>query len=135
MTVEVEAGGSLVWHGEPFVVAEGADVLRCTTVDAATDARVVIRETLVLGRSGERPGLLVARTDVRRGGIPVLVEELDAALGLGPHRVLDQVLHLGGECPSDEDTLTLDSGDRLHRWLGHSLHSSPVRTSHLTLQR
>ena len=135
VTVEVEEGGSLIWHGEPFVVAEGADVLRCATVDVATDARVVIRETLVLGRSGERPGLLVARTDVHRGGNQVLVEELDAALGLGPHRVLDQVLHLGGDFPSAEYTMTLDSGDRLHRWLGQSLHSSPVRTSHLTLQR
>ncbi len=135
VSVEVEEGGSLIWHGEPFVVAEGADVLRCATVDVATDARVVIRETLVLGRSGERPGLLVARTDVHRGGNQVLVEELDAALGLGPHRVLDQVLHLGGDFPSAEYTMTLDSGDRLHRWLGQSLHSSPVRTSHLTLQR
>ena len=133
--VEVEEGGSLIWHGEPFVVAEGADVLRCTTVDVATDAGVVIRETLVLGRSGERPGLLVARTDVHRGGVPVLVEELDAALGLGPHRVLDQVLHLGGECPADEYTMTLHSGDRLHRWLGQSLHTSPVLTPGLTLRR
>ena len=39
-TVEVEDGGGLVWHGEPFVVAEGADVAR--TLDAWTlgaDAR------------------------------------------------------------------------------------------------
>ena len=34
VSVEVEEGGSLIWHGEPFVVAEGADVMRCATVDA-----------------------------------------------------------------------------------------------------
>jgi urease accessory protein len=96
VTVEVDAGGSLVWHGEPFVVAEGADVLRSMSIELASGARVVLRETLVLGRTGEAPGRLMSRTAVHRDGVPVLVEELDAALGLGPHRVVDQVLELRG---------------------------------------
>jgi urease accessory protein len=122
--VEVEEGGSLVWHGEPFVVAEGADVRRGLMIDVAAEARVVLRETLVLGRSGEGPGRLVARTDVHRDGVPVLVEELDATLGLGSHRVLDQVLCLGWGCAADG--LALESGDRLHRWLGAETHASPI---------
>jgi urease accessory protein len=122
--VEVEEGGSLVWYGEPFVVAEGADVLRHLTIELGATSRVVLRETLVLGRSGEGPGRLVARADVHRDGVPVLVEELDAALGLGSHRVLDQVLCLGSGCTADG--LALESGDRLHRWLGAETHASPV---------
>jgi len=122
--IEVEDGGSLVWRGEPFVVAHGADVQRQTALQLGTTSRVVLRETLVLGRSGEEPGTLVSRTDVHRDGVPVLVEELDAALGLGPHRVLDQVLCLGSGCTADG--LALESGDRLHRWLGAETHASAI---------
>ncbi len=122
--VEVEAGASLVWHGEPFVVAEGADVRRTMRVGLGVEASVVLHETLVLGRSGEGPGRLVSRTDVHRDGAPVLLEELDAALGLGPHRVLDQVLCLGSGCTVEG--LALESGDRLHRWLGAETHASPI---------
>lgn len=127
VTVEVEAGGTLHWYGEPFVVAEGADVHRALRVDVGTGARVALRETLVLGRSGEGPGRLRTRTDVHRDGVPVLVEELDSAVGLGEHRVLDQVLHLGTPAPGAG--MTLDSGDRLERWLGTDLHRSRVGQS------
>jgi urease accessory protein len=124
VTVEVEEGGSLVWHGEPFVVAQGADVSRRLSIELGTTSRLVLRETLVLGRSGEDPGTLVSRTDVRRDGVPVLIEELDASVGLGAHRVLDQVLCLGTGCVGDG--LVLESGDRLHRWLGAATHLSPI---------
>jgi urease accessory protein len=121
--VEVEDGGSLLWRGEPFVVAQGADVRRHLTIALGATSRVVLREVLVLGRSGEEPGRLVSRADVRRDGSPVLVEELDADVGLG-HRVLDQVLCLGTGCV--RDGLVLESGDRLHRWLGAETHASPI---------
>jgi hypothetical protein len=57
----------------------------------------------------------------------VLVEELDPALGMAlgsGYRVLDQVLCLGTGCVADG--LVLESGDRLHRWLGAETHHSPV---------
>jgi urease accessory protein len=128
--VEVEEAGRLVWLGEPFVVAEGADVRRSLRVDLATAASLVLRETLVLGRSAEGPGRLWCRTDIARDQSPVLVEELDCATGLGPHRVLDQVLHLGSAHEADEHTLLLESGDALHRWLGAETHASPLRAPH-----
>jgi urease accessory protein len=127
VTVEVEEAGRLVWHGEPFVVAEGADVRRTLTVGLAAAASLVLRETLVLGRSGESPGRLWCRTDITRDGSPVLVEELDSAIGLGPHRVLDQVLHLGSVARVDEHTMVLESGDTVDRWLGAETHASPLR--------
>ena len=146
--ITVEEGGSLVWHGEPFVVAQGADVQRSTTIDLAAGARLTLRETLVLGRSGEGPGTLMSRTEVHRDGVPVLVEALDSALGMGPHRVVDQVLELGGfETPplarrgrntgppqptvaaplqATEAVMVLEGGGRLHRWLGAETHASPA---------
>jgi len=127
VTIEVDAGGTLVWHGEPFVVAEGADVERTTSVEVEAGASVTLRETLVLGRAGETPGGLRSRTEVRREGAPVLLEDLDARVGMGPHRVLDQVLHLGSPCADDEHSMTLESGDVLRRWLGAATHASPLR--------
>ena len=62
----------------------------------------------------------------------MLVEELDSALGLGRHRVVDQVLWLGGfetgaeRPPQPSGTLILESGDRLQRWLGAETHASPI---------
>ena len=106
------------------MVAHGADVQRHTAVQLGKTYRLVLRETLVLGRSGEGPGTLLSRTDVHRDGVPVLVEELDTAHGLGPHRVLDQGLCLGSGCTADG--LALESGDRLHRWLGAETHASPI---------
>ena len=122
--IEVEDGGSLVWHGEPFVVAEGAEVARRLTVELSDAASLSLRETLVLGRHGEGPGHLLNRTDVLRDGRPVLVEELDAAVGLGGHRVLDQLLCVSH--PPTDDVMLLDSGDHLHRWLGAASHLSPL---------
>lgn len=130
VTVEVEEAARLVWHGEPFVVAEGADVRRSLTVGLGTGATLVLRETLVLGRSGEAPGRLLTRTDISRDQRPVLVEELDSTVGLGPHRVLDQVLHLGSASAPGEHTLLLESGDALHRWLGAETHASPLTTGY-----
>jgi urease accessory protein len=126
--IEVEDGGSLVWHGEPFVVAEGADVSRRLAIDVTGSGSVALRETLVLGRSGEGPGALLSRTEVRRDGVAVLVEELDSRVGLGRHRVLDQVLELGTTGGVDPAYgMALESGDRLHRWLGAATHASPIR--------
>jgi urease accessory protein len=124
----------LVWHGEPFVVSADAAVRRSLTVALAATASAVVRETVVLGRSGEAPGLLDSLTTISREGVPVLVERLlagDGRPGLGRHRVLDQVLHLGvgaARCPATPGaTMRLESGDVLHRWIGQDTHASPIQ--------
>ena len=93
----------MVWAGEPFVVADGADVTRTTTVELAETATALIRETLVLGRSSELGGRLRSRTAVRRESRPIMVEDLvltpddRVAPGLlGDARVIDSLLRLGG---------------------------------------
>ncbi|WP_418277822.1 urease accessory protein UreD [Isoptericola jiangsuensis] len=100
--IRLGAGARLTWAGLPLVVATGADLTRTTSVRLGAGSRVVLRETTVLGRSGEHGGRVVVRSDVHDDDGPVLVEEL-AADGarpvpgvLGPHRVLDTVSDLHG---------------------------------------
>ena len=142
VSVRLGPGARLLWHGEPFVVAGGADVLR--TLDADLDAGAVacLREVLVLGRSGEDGGRLRNRTRVRLEGRPLLVEDLDlreAAVRrspavLGGVRCLDTAALLGAS-PADPagdhahegaDVLHLERPGALHRWLGVDAHASPV---------
>lgn len=89
--VRVEEAGQLVWGAAPFVVSGGARVHRHTGIDLAPDAVALLRETLVLGRSGESGGRLrsVLRADLDRR--PLFVEDLaleDPALRDSP-AVLD----------------------------------------------
>jgi urease accessory protein len=143
--VRLGVGARLTWAGLPLVVASGADVTRTTTVRLGAGSRLLLRETTVLGRTGERGGRVVVRSVVHDDDGPVLVEEL-AADGaapvpgiLGPHRVLDTLSDLRGP-DTDEDgpppesalqdpdvtTLHLDRGGSLVRWLGPATHHSPL---------
>lgn len=100
--VRLDADAVLVWAGLPFVVADGADVLRITHVELAAGARAVLRETLVLGRTGQAGGrvrtTVRARLDDRPLHVETFVAEpasvLDPAL-LGGARCLDTLLVLG----------------------------------------
>lgn len=104
---QVAAGGRLTWCGEPFVVADGADVHRVTIIDLSEGATACLRETLVFGRTGEPGGALRATTRVRVGDRELLAEDLRlpdrttrVAPGmLGGHRVVDTVLLAGASAP------------------------------------
>ena len=130
-------GATLRYAGEPFVVADGADVTRTVDLDVAHGGGVLLRDTVVLGRSGERGGRLRTRTSVRFGDTPVLREDQDldpdrdrCAPGLlGPNRVLDTVLQLGPglAAPVDAVSYALVGGaGAVTRWLGRSLAESPL---------
>lgn len=94
--------GTLVWESFPFVVADNAVVNRRTSVRRGRNSVVCMRETLVMGRSGEDGGRIVCSTDIRDiDGTPSFVEELtldgaDPRPGvLGTSRVLDTALMIG----------------------------------------
>lgn len=101
--VRVEEAGRLVWGAAPFVVSGGARVHRHTGIDLAHEAVMILRETLVLGRSGESGGRLrsVLRADL--DGRALFVEDLalddlalrDSPAVLGGARVLGTVALLG----------------------------------------
>lgn len=116
LDVRVAEGGSLVWQGLPFVAAAGADVRRRTVVDLAHDARLLLRETLVLGRVGESPGRVHTSTTVGH----VLVEELEP--DVLPCRVLDSILAVGH--PPTAGAMTLHTGDHLYRSLSDATHDT-----------
>lgn len=103
----VAAGGLLLWHGEPFVVSRGANTLRDSRFELGPAAAVCLRETIVLGRSGERAGAVRTRTRANRNEVPLLVEDLDLTNDdtrtlpgiLGATTVLDTVTWLGRPAP------------------------------------
>lgn len=123
---------SLVWAGEPFVVADGARVTRTTDVQLGPGARLAVRETLVLGRHQERSGLLTQTWTARdAGGAELLVEHLqldDTAQRpgiLGGNRVLGSVIALGIELPPEvcpEGRMDLEVGGTVWRRLAAEAH-------------
>lgn len=114
-------GAGLVLDSLPWVSSQGSRVNRSLSVDLAGSASLLARETLVLGRSGEGPGALIACTSITREGRPVLVEELSSA-HLAPYRIVDSVLAIGHSTPISSRAMVLDSGDRLWRRLGREAH-------------
>lgn len=146
-SIWLQAEARLVWAGEPFVVADGADVERFLGLDLAPGATALVRETLVLGRHGEVGGRLHNRTLVRRDGREVLVEDLlldehrRAPGRLGQARVLDSILALeiprssiGGLAsgpPTSAGSTAVgfdlaEPGSRIVRWLGPAAAPSPL---------
>lgn len=143
---EIGAGGSLAWHSLPFVLAAGAEVARETTVAAGPGATVLLRETLVLGRTGERGGRVDSRLRVTVDGAPVLAEALSAAGEapmpgvLGGSRVFDTVVLAGarptaagasGDVEAEADpaldrVMALEQPGAVARWLGAEAHLSPL---------
>lgn len=76
-SVRLADDAGLLWRGAPFVVADGADVTRHTTLDLQSGATALVAETMVLGRSGELGGALTTSTRARYDGRDLLVEEVD----------------------------------------------------------
>ncbi|WP_335937890.1 urease accessory protein UreD [Streptomyces sp. PTD5-9] len=101
--VDIAEGGELLWDARPFVVCDGARVARSMDVTLGAGARMLWRDTLVLGRSGERGGSVRATTRVTYDGDELLVEDLDLTERqmrelpgvLGPNRVIGSVTALG----------------------------------------
>lgn len=131
VTIRLAAGARLLWAGEPFVVAQGASVDRCTSVQLGAGAVLALREMLVLGRTGEQAGDLRQRLDVTGpDGAPILVEDLDICsssgrLLLGGARTVGTVMLVGARLaePSSEGTrLDLESPGTLVRCLSDQAH-------------
>lgn len=77
VTFDVAEGGRLEYLTEPTIVAAGARHHASLRADLAPDARLRLREVVVLGRSGEQPGRFRGDTLVRRDGTTLLCQHLD----------------------------------------------------------
>lgn len=141
VSLRLGTGARLLWRAHPFVVATGAAVDRTLTITLADGAALCMRETLVLGRTGERGGALRARMHARTAdGDPLLMEDLDLdgarpVTGvLGVHRVLDSVLLLGERpspgavVPPGAVVLHLDEPGALARTLAADAHTTGLDT-------
>jgi urease accessory protein len=76
VSVEIEAGGRLIWLGQPLIVAAGADVSASLLASLAPDAVLLRGDAIVLGRTTEPFGMLTSRMRVTLDGRPVLDETL-----------------------------------------------------------
>lgn len=135
VTVAVADGADLLWCGQPLVISSGAEVTRTLDVELGAGASALLRETLVLGRSGERGGRACQRTRITALGRPVLVEDLDVdgaspRVGvLGRHRVVDTLVVLGRRAPEimlphGVQRLDLAAEATLLRAIGSQVHES-----------
>jgi urease accessory protein len=132
--VRVDDGGCLIWSGLPFVVTDGAQVVRRSTIELAAGSQAVLRETFVFGRSGQTGGDLRASTVVSLDGRPLLVEDLDLRRELraehavmGAARCLDSVMVLGRRAWENQPgVLQLDGPGSVDRRLVSSLHASDL---------
>ena len=132
LKVRIGAGGTLLWHGLPFVVTDGADAERRSSLVLESDARAVLRETLVLGRHGEQGGRLVSALAASDSGGPILLERLEADGRapqpgvLGSNRVVDAVIAVGFRPPARPDDLEFDRSGSMARHLSDHTHGSPL---------
>ncbi|WAP51287.1 urease accessory protein UreD [Arthrobacter sp. ATA002] len=77
LQAELGPNAALIWDGASFVAAAGSNVLRETRVHLAAGARALVRETLVLGRSGESGGSLRSVTRLTGPAGDWLYDDLD----------------------------------------------------------
>jgi urease accessory protein len=102
--LDVQAGATMRWAPQPTVVCAGADFRGSLRATVADDGLLVLREVVVLGRSGETGGRYAGLLSVIVGCAPLVVHEnlldgADAALsgpaGSGGHRVQGTLLVAG----------------------------------------
>jgi len=138
--VRLAPDARLLLSGLPFVVADGAHVTRSLELDASASASALLRDTVVLGRCGERGGWLTNNASVSMAGRLVLREdqELDPSWRqlpglLGGARVLDTITALGASSwPTSHEARDVsvfrlpDGAGVLCRYLGQELATSPL---------
>jgi urease accessory protein len=133
VAVELTDGATLTWHGEPFIVSEGADVVRTMSISLDVNCSAALRESLVLGRHGEEGGNLHTIFRAFHGDALLLAEELDLSPGsrrgwavLGEARCLDSVTTLGFRLPESPQTLQLEGAGSIARRLVSAQHESDL---------
>jgi urease accessory protein len=106
-SVQVGAGGRLIWLSAPVILCDGALLDRSVSVECAVGGVLVLGESVVLGRAGERgDSQCLLRLSVAHGGKPLLDETLDTSRGsvvrspvvAGGAKVLAGCLLAGARC-------------------------------------
>jgi urease accessory protein len=127
VTCRVGAEGRLAWLAQPLILAAGCDLVSNVDLELDDGAAAVVRETVVLGRHGERPGRYrgTIRCDLAR--LPLLRDEVridgadrtTALVTIGDARAVSTLAVLGArpEAEAELDELELHGEGRLLRIL------------------
>ncbi|HET6492724.1 MAG TPA: urease accessory protein UreD [Burkholderiales bacterium] len=101
IAVTVDEDATFVWLPQPVIAAQGCDHVHEIDITLAADARLFMRDELLLGRHREQPGQLTQHLRVRRAGRSLFRQTLalgGAARGwqspavLGSHKCVGSVL-------------------------------------------
>jgi urease accessory protein len=126
VTLAVGAGASLAWLPQETILFDRARLKRSIEVDLADDARLVLAEALVLGRSGMGEavddGLIFDRWRLRRNGMLIHAEAMRLDGGIAA-KLVEPAVAKGGVAvatvlvvPGDDATVAavraLDAGFR-----------------------
>jgi urease accessory protein len=118
--VEVGAGARLTLTLPPTVVAKGAHHTVDTRVSLAEDARLVLREETIRGRTSEAGGDVRLLICIDRAGLPVTRQDLElrGAVG-GPWRprVVGSLIVVGPELKPPDDLPPLSDDDVRAAWM------------------
>ena len=120
LDITVGDGAHLELEDAPLVVAEGADVVRTTTIRLGDGATAVVRDLVVLGRAGEGRGRLESLLRIEGPEGVILHDALriepgadDAYVALAPgHRAVGTLVATRGEAEPHE---ALHAGGFLRR--------------------
>lgn len=131
--LKVAAQARLCWKPRPLVVAHGAEHHAELTARVEAGGRLVLVDTVVLGRTNELPGRYLARWRVSYAGRPLYAGDLDIGAGatpgwngpavLGEARVLVTGLLVTPDPPADlvishAEVMPLAGPGLLLSWLG-----------------
>jgi urease accessory protein len=136
-TCRVGEGARLAWLAQPLILAAGCDLVTEVDVDLADGGAALVRESVILGRHGERPGRYRGTIRCDLSHRPLLRDEVridgdDATtdlVALGDARAVATLAVLGVR-PSDEpelDELELHGEGRLLRILARDAASLATR--------
>jgi urease accessory protein len=137
MEVHLAQGARLRWVAAPFVCSEGAEVIRDLSCTLEAGAQALLADCVVLGRSGQRSGVISLRTSITEDGLPILRECLDLGperrLGILPTgtRALATLLVLGTDAPEEGPVEASHAAWFTLPGRGHHLLRAPAPEAHL----
>ena len=140
----VRERGFCAWLVAPTIVAAGGGLNVATTVAVAPGGRLLWREELHLGRTGEpaQDATVIARLDVERDGRPVLRDGIDTtrpgAHGpavLGGARAISTTVLVADAVDPPPGFVALAAHGAVERWLGTELADHARRRVHGSLAR
>jgi urease accessory protein len=108
--IHVGPQATLVWEAEPIIAAQGCNHHNDILITLDNDARLLLRETIVLGRHAEQPGDFHQRLRISYADKPLYAQELTIGTHapgwagpavIGTHQSLGSILIVGNAIGQD----------------------------------